>query len=105
VIVVGCLIGGTDGESNVTVIGFQPGVDLPDQLLSENCGVTSWKLSGSHLVIHSQDLKSGGAQPSALHPDVVFQWQGGDRFNSGFGFTISGQQSEGLNNPPFCHTF
>ncbi len=75
VIIVGCFNGGSDQEGFVTVLGFNPGVDLPEALLAIDCGVTGWAMSGRSLVIESSDLQSGSGIPSPRHPDVSFTWQ------------------------------
>ena len=75
VIIVGCFNGGSDQESFVAVLGFNPGVQLPEVLLAIDCGVTGWVMRGSSLVIESSKLQSGAAIPSPRHRDVSFTWQ------------------------------
>jgi hypothetical protein len=75
VLVVGCFNGGSDQESFVAVLGFNPGVGLPEVLLAIDCGVTGWTMRGSSLVVESSALQSGAGIPSPRHPDVAFAWQ------------------------------
>jgi hypothetical protein len=99
VIIVGCLNGGSDGESFVIVLGFHPGVGLPQILLSADCGDTNWQIHGASLTIISSDLKEGAAFPGAPHPDISFTWQGNGAYGS-FGET----SNDGFNSfQSYCH--
>jgi hypothetical protein len=82
VIIVGCFNGGSDGESFVAVLGFHPGLALPEVLLSADCGDTDWQLHGNRLIILSSDLKSGAAYPGSPHPDISITWSGEGAFGS-----------------------
>jgi hypothetical protein len=83
VIVVGCLDGGSDAESFVAVLGFNPGGSLPQLLLSLDCGSTRWKVRGSSLIIESSGLLSGPITSPVSHPNVIVTWQGGAATSQG----------------------
>jgi len=83
VIVVGCFDGGSDAESFVAVLGFNPGGSLPQLLLLLDCGATRWKIRGSSLIIESSGPLSGPITRSASHPNVIITWQGGAATSQG----------------------
>jgi len=92
---VGCYNGGSDAASFVVVFGFPPGEELPELLLSIDCGVTSWQAHGDVLVIKSGPLVGGLLDRAKPHPDVSFIWQGA--------FKPTSRWSNGpLGWPPFC---
>jgi hypothetical protein len=103
VLIVGCLNGGSDGQSFVVVLGFSPSSGLPQVLLSADCGDTTWKLAGEVLTIVSYDLKAGGAQPSPRHPDATFTWEGSSR-NGVLGTSSPLFGGDGSTTLPVCKT-
>lgn len=100
VIVVGCFNGGSDGESFVIVLGFEPNSGLPQILLDEDCRDTGWLLKSNALVIQSWDLRAGASQPSQRHPDVSFTWSGGPV--DGFMPNPTTYGANGSDFPAFC---
>ena len=103
VLVVGCFDGGSDQESFVAVLGFNPGVGLPEVLLAIDCGVTGWAMRGSSLVVESSDLQSGAGIPSPRHPDVAFAWQADGQWGSllpAHEYASDGPEGSGF--PSFC---
>jgi hypothetical protein len=103
VLVVGCFNGGSDQESFVAVLGFNPGVGLPEVLLAIDCGVTGWAMRGSSLVVESSDLQSGADIPSPRHPDLAFAWQADGQWGSLLPAQEYGSVGpEGSGFPNFC---
>jgi hypothetical protein len=103
-LIAGCLNGGSDGQSFVVVLGFNPSSRLPQVLLSADCGDTTWALNGKVLTIESWDLKNGGAQPSARHPDATFTWEGGTRPNAGLATSSPLFGVDGSTTKPVCQS-